>query len=82
MGQQLGSGRAYAEGGFAADVRLACHGLDKHDNEFVIGLLGAQLYPLSHLVQRMRKTVQTTKYIQSLGPFFVGKAFWQAPFKG
>ncbi len=74
-------GRAYGEAGYAADVRLACHGLDKNDNEFVIGLIGAELFPLSKIVQDMRKTEQTSKYIQSLGPFFVGKVRLQNPLK-
>ena len=66
-------GRSYAAGGYASDIRLACFGLDTNDNEFVIGLVGPELYPLSRLIQDMRKTEQTTKYIESLGPFFVGK---------
>ena len=66
-------GRSYAAGGYASDIRLACFGLDTNDNEFVIGLVGAELYPLSRLIQDMRKTEQTTRYIESLGPFFVGK---------
>ncbi len=70
-------GRAYGEAGHAHDVRLACHGLDKNDNEFVIGLIGPELFPLSKIVQDMRKTEQTAKYIQSLGPFFVGKVHLQ-----
>lgn len=73
-------GMSYGEADYAHDIRLACFGLDKSDNEFVIGLVGPQLYPLSKLVQDMRKTQQTAKYIQSLGPFFVGKAFWQSRF--
>lgn len=72
-------GRAYGEANLAHDIRLACHGLDVHDNDFVIGLVGADLHPLSHLVQAMRKTVQTSQYIQSLGPFFVGHVLWQSP---
>ena len=47
--------------------------LDADDNDFVIGLMGAELYPLSRVVQDMRKTQQTALYIESLGPFFVGK---------
>ena len=74
-------GRAYGESDLAHDIRLACHGLDKNDNDFVIGLVGRDLHPLSHIVQTMRKTSQTSKYIQTLGPFFVGKAFWQSPLK-
>jgi hypothetical protein len=70
-------GRAYGEKNLATDIRLACHGLDAHDNEFVIGLVSDQLHPLSHLVQRMRKTQQTSEYIQHMGPFFVGYAVWQ-----
>jgi chlorite dismutase len=68
----------YGAGGHAADVRLACHGLDKNDNDFIIGLLGPQLHPLSAIVQEMRKTEQTSQYLDSLGPFFVGKAVWQS----
>lgn len=67
-------GRAYAMKDLARDVRLACHGLDRMDNEFVIGLIGKELHPLSHVVQRMRSTKQTSQYIQSMGPFFVGHA--------
>lgn len=66
-------GMGYGAAGYAHDIRLACHGLDRNDNEFLLGLVSSQLYPLSRLVQDMRKTQQTSKYIQSLGPFFVGK---------
>jgi hypothetical protein len=65
-------GRAYGEQDLAHDVRLACHGLDANDNEFVIGLIGKELHPLSHVVQSMRKTKQTSQYINQMGPFFVG----------
>jgi chlorite dismutase len=67
-------GRAYGEQDLAHDVRLASHGLDANDNEFLIGLIGAELHPLSHVVQSMRGTVQTSQYIQQMGPFFVGRA--------
>jgi len=72
-------GRAYGDQNLAHDVRLACHGLDANDNEFVIGLLGADLHPLSHVVQSMRGTVQTSQYIQHMGPFFVGRAIGRNP---
>lgn len=71
-------GQAYGSQDLAHDVRLACHGVDTHDNDFVIGLVGRELYPLSHLVQSMRKTVQTSQYIQAMGPFFVGHALWRS----
>jgi Chlorite dismutase len=70
-------GRAYGDADLAHDVRLACHGLDANDNDFVIGLIGRDLHPLSHLVQTMRKTSQTSEYVQTLGPFFVGHVLWQ-----
>lgn len=73
-----GIGMAFGRAGLGYDVRLACHGLDKHDNDFVIGLLGPELHPLSVIVQRMRKTKQTSLHLERLGPFFVGKAVWQA----
>ena len=77
LGEHAMLGRSYAAGGYASDIRLACFGLDTNDNEFVIGLVGKELYPLSRLIQDMRKTEQTTKYIESLGPFFVGKVLKQ-----
>lgn len=80
LGEHAMIGRSYAGAGYAYDIRLACFGLDQYDNEFVIGLVGPELYPLSRLVQEMRKTQQTAKYIASLGPFFVGKVYWQSPF--
>ena len=65
-------GMAYGQQELAHDVRLACHGLDADDNEFVIGIIGKDLHPLSHLVQAMRKTRQTSEFIAKMGPFFVG----------
>jgi chlorite dismutase len=65
-------GFAYGQQELASDVRLACHGLDAEDNEFVIGLVGKDLHRLSHLVQTMRKTRQTSEFIAKMGPFFVG----------
>jgi chlorite dismutase len=72
-------GHAYGSADLAHDVRLACHGLDAADNDFLIGLIGRELHPLSHVVQAMRKTVQTSQYLERLGPFFVGHAVWQSP---
>lgn len=72
-----GIGRAYGEADYAHDVRLACHGLGQEDNDFIAGLVGKELYPLSQLIQRMRKTKQTSLYLEKLGPFFIGKAIWQ-----
>ena len=72
-------GKRYGFAGLAADIRLACHGLDKNDNDFIIGLLGPNLFPLSAVVQEMRKTEQTSQFLESLGPFFVGKVSWQSP---
>ncbi len=66
-------GFQFGDAGYAKDIRLASHGLDKNDNDFVIGILGKELYPLSALVERMRKTQQTSRYLESLGPFFIGK---------
>ncbi len=73
-----GVGRAYGKAGYVHDVRLACHGLDKYDNDFLIGLLGPELFPLSSCVQRMRRTRQTSLHLERLGPFFVGRVAWQS----
>jgi hypothetical protein len=71
-------GMAFGAGDYAHDIRLACHGLDRDDNDFVIGLIGKDLFPLSAVVQSMRKTQQTSLYLDRLGPFFVGRAIWQS----
>ena len=70
-------GRSFGVADYAHDVRLACHGLDKHDNDFIVGLVGPELFPLSAIVQTMRRTQQTALYLERLGPFFVGRAIWQ-----
>ena len=67
-------GMAFGAADYVHDVRLACHGLDRNDNDFVIGLVGKDLFPLSAVVQTMRKTQQTSLYLDRLGPFFVGRA--------
>jgi chlorite dismutase len=71
-------GMSFGVADYAHDIRLACHGLDKDDNDFVVGLIGKELYPLSRIVQEMRKTQQTALYLERLGPFFVGRAVWQS----
>lgn len=75
-------GRAYGEKDLAHDVRLACHGLDVADNEFVVGLVGKTLHPLSHVVQTMRSTRQTSEYIAKMGPFFVGRVVYAQTSEG
>jgi Chlorite dismutase len=70
-------GHRYGSADLAHDVRLACHGLDANDNEFVVGLVGRELYPLSHVVQAMRKTRQTAEFMEHMGPFFVGHVVWR-----
>ena len=71
-------GMSYGSADLAHDIRLDCRGLDKEDNDFVIGLIGKELFPLSHIVQSMRKTQQTSLYLEHLGPFFVGRVVWQS----
>lgn len=73
MREHAAIGMAYGQAGLAHDIRLACHGIDANDNDFVIGLVGKELHPLSHVVQSMRKTRQTSEFIVHMGPFFVGR---------
>lgn len=70
-------GATFTAGDYGYDIRLDSRGLDKNDNDFVIGLIGKELHPLSAMVQAMRKTRQTSEFLTNLGPFFVGKAVWQ-----
>lgn len=76
--EHAGLGMRFSQAGYGQDIRLACHGLDTHDNDFVVGLLGPDLYPLSAMVQTMRKTQQTARHLERLGPFFLGRVIWQS----
>lgn len=71
-------GMSFGAADLAHDIRLACHGLDSKNNEFVIGLVAHELHPISRLVQEMRKTQQTAKYIETMGPFFVGQVLYRS----
>ena len=73
LGEHGQLGITYGAADYAHDIRLACHGLDRDDNDFVIGLIGKELFPLSAVIQAMRKTQQTSLYLDRLGPFFVGR---------
>lgn len=77
LGEHGQLGALFSAGDLGYDIRLDCRGLDKNDNDFVIGLIGKELFPLSAMVQAMRKTRQTSEFLESLGPFFIGKAIWQ-----
>jgi hypothetical protein len=70
-------GHSFGDAGYAHDVRLASFGMDKNDNDFVIGLIGKELFPLSACIQAMRRTRQTSSFMQQMGPFFIGRAIWQ-----
>jgi chlorite dismutase len=71
-------GMSFGAADYAHDIRLKCHGLDTHDNDFVVGLVGKELHPLSAVVEHMRATEQTSQYLTSLGPFFIGRVLWQS----
>jgi len=70
-------GHGFGDAGMALDIRLACFGMDQNDNDFIIGLIGKELFPLSACIQAMRRTQQTSLHMQAMGPFFVGKTRWQ-----
>jgi chlorite dismutase len=69
-------GKAFSDVGAAHDVRLKCFGMDGKDNEYVVGIIGDDLHCLSRVVEEMRKTRHTAEFLESLGPFFVGKKIW------
>lgn len=79
LGEHGTIGKAWGEAGHAHDIRLACFGMDRNDNDFVVALVGSELRALSKIVEVMRGTVQTSTYIERLGPFFAGKAIYQSP---
>ena len=69
-------GKAFSDVGAAHDVRLKSFGIDGKDNEYVVGIIGDNLHCLSRVVEEMRKTRHTAEFLESLGPFFVGKKIW------
>jgi chlorite dismutase len=73
-----GIGIAFGKANLGHDVRLACHGLDVADNDFVIGVLAPELFNASAIVQAMRKSLQTMHHLDNLGPFFAGQVVWQS----
>jgi chlorite dismutase len=79
LGEHGTIGRAWGEAGYAHDIRLTCFGMDRADNDFAVALVGPELCALSKIVEVMRGTVQTSTYIEKLGPFFCGKAIFQSP---
>jgi hypothetical protein len=78
LGEHGNIGQEFGKADLATDIRLSCHGLDKNDNDFVIAVLAHQLHAASAVVERMRSTQQTTQWLHSLGPFFVGRVIWQS----
>jgi len=73
-----GIGMAFGKANLGHDIRLACHGLDVADNDFIIGVLAPELFNASAIVQAMRKSLQTMHHLDNLGPFFAGNVIWQS----
>ena len=71
--EHMRAGRSFATETGIKDIRLASYGMTTADDDFLVGLLGPDLHPLSQVVQLMRKSRQTSLYLESLGPFFVGR---------
>lgn len=73
LGEHGTIGASFGGADLAHDIRLACFGMDRNDNDFVVGLVGKDFFPLSAIVQTMRKTRQTSEFLTNLGPFFCGR---------
>jgi len=71
-------GKAFSDLNAAHDIRLKCFGMDGKDNEYIVGLVGDDFHGLSRVVEEMRKTRHTAEFLESLGPFFVGKKIWKS----
>ncbi len=71
-------GMRFGASSYAGDIRLASFGMDRNDNEFVLGIMGPRLDWLSKLIEQMRSTTMTSQYMESLGPFFIGRAIYQS----
>jgi chlorite dismutase len=70
-------GMRYGKAGLGHDIRLACHGLDRNDADFVIAVLAPELHNASAVIQAMRKSLQTMHHLDALGPFFTGRVVAQ-----
>lgn len=73
LGEHGTIGASFGGADLAHDIRLACFGLDRADNDFIVGLVSGDLFHLSAIVQAMRQTRQTAEYLTRLGPFFCGR---------
>lgn len=72
-----GIGMKFGKANLGHDIRLACHGLDRNDNDFVIAVLAPELVNASLVIQAMRKSLQTMHHLDGLGPFFTGRVVGQ-----
>ena len=63
--------------GLGTDIRLACHGMDKNDNDFVVRPVGRSYRRCRRLCSACAKPSRRRFTWSDLGPFFVGKAIWQ-----
>jgi len=70
-------GMAFGKANLGHDIRLASHGIDANDNDFLIGVLAPELANASLVIQAMRKSLQTMHHLEGLGPFFVGQVAGQ-----
>ena len=77
LGEHGQLGALFSAGDLGYDIRLDCRGIATNANALVLRLIGKHLFPLSAMVQAMRKTRQTSEFLENLGPFFIGKAAWQ-----
>jgi chlorite dismutase len=68
-------GKSYGEANLAHDVRLACHGLDANDNEFVIGLVAGciRFRTWADHAERGRPPSSSSD-----GTVFVGRVAWRS----
>jgi len=78
-----GIGMKFGKANLGHDIRLACHGLDQNDNDFIIAVLAPELANASLVIQAMRKSLQTMHHLDGLGPFFTGRVVgqWSNPTK-
>ena len=62
-------GMRFGAADYVHDVRLACDDLDRDDNDFVIGLIGKALFPLSALRAMREDPADLVLPSTASGPF-------------
>jgi len=77
--EHIEAAKSFIAEGRVSYARLACHGLDPEDNDYISYMAAADLGDISSLAEAIRGTAQVSTHTDKMGPVFVGRKIWQNP---